>query len=94
MGNPFEQIDQRLSNIEYLLLDLKHKSLSTNIPSEQTIEYLTRKQASKFLQISLPKLDEFTRAGDLPAARIGTRVRYLKTDLVNSLVKIKGAKVA
>lgn len=57
-------------------------------------ELYTRKQASKFLQICLPNLDEFTRTGQIPASRIGTRVRYSKADLVNSLIKIKGGKAA
>lgn len=92
MSNPFEVIDKRLSNIESLLLDIKHPPKSNDISSEGD-QLLTRKEASKFLKISLPKLDEFTRDGDIPASRIGTRARYLKTDLVNSLVKIKGAKV-
>lgn len=57
-------------------------------------ELLTRKEASKFLKICLPNLDELTRTGQIPASRIGTRVRYLKSDIVNALPKIKGPNAA
>lgn len=91
MSNPFEIIDQRLSNIESLLLDIKHPTKNNEAKPESDL-LLTRIEASKFLKISLPKLDEFTKNGELPGSRIGTRVRYLKTDLINSLIKIKGSK--
>jgi hypothetical protein len=51
MNNPFETIDARLSNIENLLLDLKHSS-NGHFPTEVE-ELLTVKQAADFLSLSV-----------------------------------------
>jgi excisionase family DNA binding protein len=52
-------------------------------------ELLTRKQASKLLDISLPTLLDWTKTGKIIGYRIGSRVRYKRTDVLNALTKIK-----
>jgi excisionase family DNA binding protein len=49
---------------------------------------LTRVEAAKMLSISLPTLWKFTKDDVIPAYRIGTRVRYKKTDILESLKKM------
>jgi len=44
-------------------------------------EYLTRKQAADYLQISLPTLHAYTQKGLVKVMRLGKQVRYLKKDL-------------
>ena len=47
MDNPFITIDSRLSNIESLLLELKHKSESEKKPSNHSVE-----EVSAILKVS------------------------------------------
>lgn len=52
-------------------------------------ELLTRKEASEYLKVSLPTLDRWTKAGLIPSYLLGTRVRYKRAELFNSLVKVE-----
>jgi excisionase family DNA binding protein len=47
--------------------------------------YLTRVEASEFLHISLQTLNNRTKAGELVAYRIGTRVLYKRSELTAAL---------
>ena len=51
-------------------------------------KYLTRVEAAKALQISLPTLHSYTKLGLIPAKRIGTRVLYSEADLKDALKDI------
>lgn len=81
MNNPFEAIDARLSNIENLLLDLKHNP-ETPAPAPVEDEYLTTKQAKAFLKCSVPTLLKWRKAKFITAKNFGRSVRYLKSDLI------------
>lgn len=79
--------------LEALIENTIKKALSQTVnQKEEAPILLTRKEAASFLKICLPNLDDMVREGTIPASRIGTRVRFLKSDLVNSLPRIKGAK--
>lgn len=79
MNNPFEIIDSRLSNIENLLLDLKHPPAS-----KQSDEYITRKEAADILHITLPTLNNRTTEGKLKGYRMGRRVLYKRGEIEGS----------
>ena len=53
---------------------------ASTFKKKETI-YLTRKEASTFLKISLPTLNNYTKAGRINGFRIGTRVLYKLEDL-------------
>ena len=55
-------------------------------------ELITRKQAAKYLGISLPTLHGYTVRGIIPAHRIGSGVRYKKGELLNCLLKVQTVK--
>ncbi|WP_211323768.1 helix-turn-helix domain-containing protein [Chitinophaga dinghuensis] len=55
-------------------------------------ELITRKEAAALLGISLPTLLEFTKTGKVTGYRIGTRVRYKRTEIIDSLKQIQVAK--
>jgi excisionase family DNA binding protein len=57
--------------------------------STPTTELLTRKEASKLLGVSLPTLLDWTNSGKIIGYRIASRVRYKRSELVNSLSRIK-----
>lgn len=46
---------------------------------------LTREETAKLLSISLPTLWKFTKDDVIPAYRIGTRVRYKKSEVLLAL---------
>ena len=50
-------------------------------------EFLTRKEVSELLGVSLVTLHKWDKKGILKPSRIGRRVRYLKSDVLNSLNK-------
>lgn len=58
-------------------------------PPKPETELLTRKQAAKLLCVSLPTILDWTKTGKIIGYRIGSRVRYKKAELENSLSKIK-----
>ena len=60
--------------------------------SDQFHEFISRKEAAKFLKISLPTLTDYIMRSIIPAYRIGNNVRLRKDEVVNSLVKIDTIK--
>jgi len=58
---------------------------STKISKEKDEELLTREETANILGISLPTLNEYSKKGIIPAYRIGSRVRYKKSEILNSL---------
>lgn len=71
MSNPFESLEQKLTDLEGLILSLKD-----NKPEPKKAIYLTRQQAAELLHITLPTLHEYTKSGVILGSRIGTRVLY------------------
>jgi excisionase family DNA binding protein len=81
MSNPFEVIDARLSNIETILLDLKHT------PREQVDhsgkdELLTVQDAAKFLSLSVPTVYALISKGELPVMKRSKRCYFSKAELI------------
>lgn len=49
--------------------------------------YLTRQETAKLLSVSLVTLWDWTRKDLIPAYRIGNKIRYKKSEVLNSLGK-------
>jgi excisionase family DNA binding protein len=49
--------------------------------------FLTRKETAQFLSISLVTLWDWTRKDVIPGFKIGSKIRYKKSDVLNSLSK-------
>jgi len=84
MNNPFEVIEERLSKIETLLIDLKHQPLDQRGKTEGE-EILTIQEAAKFLRLSVPTLYGFISKGELPVMKRSKRCYFSKEDLLNYL---------
>lgn len=84
MSNPFETIDARLSNIETLLLDLKHnpKEQGDQPPAD---ELLTVQDTAKFLTLSVPTIYGLIAKGELPVMKRSKRCYFSKIELINYL---------
>ncbi|MFC6999168.1 helix-turn-helix domain-containing protein [Rufibacter roseus] len=58
---------------------------SNALGSQNQVQYLTRVEASKLLQISLPTLNDYTKRGIISSYRIGSNVRYKSSDIESAL---------
>ncbi len=83
--NPFEVIEARLANIEALLLNLKPQSTASTMPSD----FITRHEACEILGVTLPTILVWTKSGKIEGYRIGTRIRYRRSEITSSVKKIK-----
>lgn len=84
MSNPFEEISARLSNIESLLLDLKHGPIEAQALPDPD-EFLTVKETAVFLKLSVPTIYTLISKGEIPVMKRSQRCYFLKIDLVNYL---------
>ncbi len=84
MNNPFETIDARLSNIETLLLDIKHnpKEQSDQPPAD---ELLTVSDCAKFLTLSKATVYGLIAKGEIPVMKRSKRCYFSKVELINYL---------
>jgi len=79
MNNPFAEIEVRLSNIENLILDLKHQP--KQVSTEQTEQLLTIQQASQFLNLSVPTLYGYVHRSEIPYMKKSKRLYFSKKEL-------------
>lgn len=84
MTNPFEVIETRLSNIETLLLDLKHQPQQVE-PTALPDQLLTIQQAADFLHLSVPTLYSKVSKRELPNMKRGKRLYFSQNELVEYL---------
>ena len=68
-----------------LLIEKITEAIYQKLTSEQVTkkkdQLLTRQQAAKMLQVSLPTLNIWTKNGIIQARRINSRVRYFSADI-------------
>lgn len=55
-------------------------------------ELLSKKQAAIFLKMSLPTLSKLVLEGVIPCRRIGSNIRFKKSELENSLTEVRNKK--
>lgn len=91
MNNPFASIDARLTNIESLLLDLKHQPLKPQEP-QTPAHLLTRREVADRLQISLISVDKYAKQGILKSYRIGGAIRFKSGEVDKALEEVRNAK--
>lgn len=83
MSLPTEQLEELIKRA--IREELSYLKVSTNSVSK----FLSRKEAAKFLGVSLPTLGFWSKKGLVPSYRISSRVLYKLTDLEESLTKVK-----
>lgn len=85
--NPFETIDQRLSNIERLLLDIKHKPIE-----EEKSENVTVKEAAEVLKVSEQSVHNYIKKGFISAKKLDRILLIKRADLDEALSEVKSLK--
>jgi len=81
MINPFEVIETRLSNIENLILDLKHKPQNVEF-NDQPEQLLTIQEAAKFLKLTVPTIYSKVSKGELPVMKRSKRLYFSSIQLM------------
>lgn len=81
MMNPFETIEERLSGIENLLLDLKNQpqKVATN---EQPEQFLTVQETAQFLNLTVPTIYSKVSKRELPVMKRGKRLYFSSIELL------------
>ena len=87
MQNPFEELIERLSNIESLLLELKHKPVE-----EEKSENLTVKETAEVLKVSEQSVHNYIKRGTLSAQKVGRILLIKRVDLEKALTEVKSLK--
>jgi len=91
MNNPFEIISTRLSNIESLLLDLKHGNDQIAIADKN---YFTKREAAAELSCSVPMIDKLIQQGRLDKVKVGAKVLIPREGIERILNHKKGSNYA
>lgn len=84
-----------LSDIETLISKVMDEKLKSITPQSTPIEpgkLLTRSETANLLKISLPTLDDWTKTGVIKAKRIGTRIRYVYSDVEAAIKDLPSIK--
>ena len=69
-------------DLQEIVNNMVNVAMSHYLQKKQTDEqYLTRREVSKMLGVSLPTLHEFNKKGILQGHKINTRVRYIKSEV-------------
>ena len=63
------------------------QEIIANLKNNNDEVIITREEAAKLLSISLVTLWDLTRKNKIPAFRIGNKVRYKKSDVLNALTQ-------
>lgn len=75
---------------ESILKDVREelKKLSQNFQPQIPSEYVTRKELSKILKVSVITLADWEKKGIIKSYRIGNLVRYKRAELDHALVEL------
>lgn len=85
-NNPFAIINQRLSSIENILIEL-------NTPKEEEKnEHLTVKEAAEFLKVSTQSVHAYIKKGFIKAQKVGRILLINRAELEASLKEVKSLK--
>ena len=81
MNNPFEVIETRLSNIENLILDIKHQPVNTEL-IKQPEQLLTIQEAAEFLTLSVATMYSKVSKNEIPFMKQRKRLYFSRTELL------------
>ena len=73
-----------------LILSIKEviQGLLLETKQEKPAEYLTRKQVSEILKVSIVTLTQWDKVGVIQPYRIGNLIRYKSNEIEEALIKI------
>lgn len=90
-SNPFESLDTRLSNIESLLIDIKHRPAEKSGTTDDDL--MTVAQTANYLSLSVATIYGMISRGELPVMKRSKRCYFSKADLIQYLKEGRKATV-
>ena len=81
--NPFEVFDARLTEIQSLLVEIRHKREEPQ-PTDKSDTYIDQKRVAELLDVSSVSVCEYERKGLLKSYRIGNLKRFLLSEVMTS----------
>lgn len=90
-GISFEQLESTIKTIVSETIENAVAGI-TSTASAKPNELITRKETADLLGVSLPTLHAWTKNGVIPAKRIGSRVRYEKSAVLEALKDVETIK--
>lgn len=87
MENPFEALEKRLSNIESILLDIKHKPKEDLSNKRYSI-----KECAELLNVIPLTIRNHIKNGNLKAEKFGRKYYILHSELYDSFDEVKSLK--
>ena len=81
--NPFEVFDARLTEIQSLLVEIRHKKEDPQ-PTDKSDTYIDQKRVAELLDVSGVSVWEYERKGLLKSYRIGALKRFLLSEVMAS----------
>ena len=87
MSNPFEQLQNEISEVKGLLLELIQKPKEESKP-----ENLTVKESADFLKVSEQSIHNYIKKGFLKAHKMGRIYLIKRIDIEEALKEVKSLK--
>ena len=87
MSNPFEQLQNEISEVKGLLLELIQKPKEESKP-----ENLTVKESAEVLKVSEQSIHNYIKKGFLKAHKMGRIYLIKRTDIEEALKEVKSLK--
>jgi excisionase family DNA binding protein len=83
-----------IEQLQSFINDAVKSGIEQTQPTQSTTpKLLTRKQVCDLLSITPPTLHEWTRNGTISAYKVGTRVRYKESEVIQTLQRIQLTKI-
>lgn len=79
--NPFDSLEQRLKNIEVLLIDIKH-SPYLYPKEEEKDELIPIKEAALVVKYSLPSMYRLVNSREIPSFKKAGKILFSKEELI------------
>jgi excisionase family DNA binding protein len=87
MSNPFEQLQEELSDIKGLLLEIIQQPKEESKP-----ENLTVKESADFLKVSEQSIHNYIKKGFIKAHKMGRIYLIKRIDIEEALTEVKSLK--
>jgi ABC-type enterochelin transport system ATPase subunit len=84
-NNPFEVIDQRLSNIESLLIDIKHKSVNVSNEKKELSERILIKECSEITNLAEATIRTLAHFKKIPYHKEGKFLVFKRSEIISWL---------
>ncbi len=82
-----------IEQLQNIINDAVKSGIERTAPTQtDATKLLTRKEVCELLSITAPTLHEWTKTGIVAAYKVGTRVRYKHSEVLNTLQRIQRTK--